>query len=261
MILPESSLMPLEIGGGGVQAVRGGWQLTLPVKSSGYADAQIDDCRQLPRAHLPWSPPVELSLRARTSRPDPVGTLGFGFWNDPFALSLGQAGAARKLPASPQALWFFFGSEPNDLSFSDEVPGAGLKAMSLRTPAVHSLLLALPAIAAFGLSYLPLVRGWVLRAARRIVTASEAVINVDLSQWHAYRLSWTLREARFEVDGAQVLAASLPPPPPLGFVAWIDNQYAIASPSGGLRFGLLPTDRAQSLLIEDLRLSSSPVEA
>ena len=30
-----------------------------------------------------------------------------------------------------------------------------------------------------------------------------------------------------------------PPPGPLGFVAWIDNQYAVATPRGELRFGAL----------------------
>jgi hypothetical protein len=40
-----------------------------------------------------------------------------------------------------------------------------------------------------------------------------------------------------------VLVAPDPPPGPLGFVAWIDNQYAVATPRGSLRFGTLASER------------------
>jgi hypothetical protein len=33
-----------------------------------------------------------------------------------------------------------------------------------------------------------------------------------------------------------------PPTRPLGFVAWLDNQYAIATPQGVLRFGTVACD-------------------
>jgi hypothetical protein len=56
------------------------------------------------------------------------------------------------------------------------------------------------------------------------------------------------------VDNEILLAAPEPPPGPLGFIAWIDNQYAVASPEGGLRFGLIPTPETQWLEICDLRL-------
>ena len=32
-------------------------------------------------------------------------------------------------------------------------------------------------------------------------------------------------------------------PGPLGFVAWVDNQYAIATPRGELRFGTIASER------------------
>ena len=44
-----------------------------------------------------------------------------------------------------------------------------------------------------------------------------------------------------------VLYAPRPPTSPLGFVAWIDNQFAIARPEAGLRFGFLPTAQPQTL--------------
>ena len=39
------------------------------------------------------------------------------------------------------------------------------------------------------------------------------------------------------VDDSLVLRIPQPPKRPLGFVAWLDNQYAIATPRGTLRFG------------------------
>lgn len=254
MNLEPLRLSPLEIGGGVVNETRDGWRLQLPAKPRGYADAQIDDHRQLPRPELPWSPPLELSLRARASVSNPQGTLGFGFWNDPFALSLGAAGAARKLPAAPQALWFFYGSPANDLSFTESVPGSGWKAVSLRTPALPSPLLAGPAVGAFLLSLIPGVRWPVMKAALRIASASEARLEVELDKWHKYRLRWERKEATFWVDDRPVLTAPDPPPDALGLVLWIDNQYAVASPRRGLRFGVVPTEREQWLEIEALSL-------
>ena len=110
-------LRPIRIGGGTVDRDAGGViRLGLPPVDPGYADAQLDDTAGRPRAELRHRPPFRMRLRARVSTPRPVGTLGFGLWNDPFAFSLGFAGASRKLPAWPQALWFFYGSPPNDLA-------------------------------------------------------------------------------------------------------------------------------------------------
>lgn len=251
----QFDLRPLEVGGGTVTSRESGWRLHLPAHLPAYADAQLDDHRWLARGDLPWSPPVELKLRARASAPDPVGTLGFGFWNDPFALALGQEGAARRLPAAPQALWFFYGSPPNDLSFTPNVPGDGWKAASLRTPLLPSALLAPPAVVAFLLSLLPGVRWPVMKIALSFVSASEAPVQADLDRWHDYRLRWEPEGASFWVDDRQVLSAPDPPAGPLGLVLWIDNQYAVASPQRGLRFGVLPNEREQWLEIEALSLS------
>jgi hypothetical protein len=58
-----------------------------------------------------------------------------------------------------------------------------------------------------------------------------------MTAWHTYVLEWQYREALFWVDGALVLRAPQPPTGPLGFVPWLDNQYAVATPRGTLRFG------------------------
>ncbi|HEV2238013.1 MAG TPA: hypothetical protein VGR57_15235, partial [Ktedonobacterales bacterium] len=60
--------------------------------------------------------------------------------------------------------------------------------------------------------------------------------------------------ARFAVAGREVLVAPHPPAGPLGFVAWVDNQYAIATPDGTLRFGTLDTG-PQWLEIAHIRIT------
>jgi hypothetical protein len=89
-----------------------------------YRLAQYDDYTHLSRDRFPHVPPLTLrqaqgnaiSLRARVSAADLPGTWGFGLWNDPFGLSLGFGGTASRLPALPQAAWFFYGSKENHLS-------------------------------------------------------------------------------------------------------------------------------------------------
>lgn len=253
------NLQPLEIGGGKVHG-DDPWHLILPSARQDYANAQLDDHRRLPRGALPWRPPVQVELQARAQPAQPSGTLGFGFWNDPFAFSLGQAGAARRLPASPQAVWFFYGSPPNDLSFTPSVPGDGWKAVSLRTPNIPSILLALPAAAAALLSAVPLIRRPVIRLAQAFVSAAERSLEVPLDEWHRYRIEWTRSAAQFWVDDGLVLEAPRPPRGPLGFVAWIDNQYAAVSPQTGLQFGVLSTEAEQRLEVRDLKFRSGNFE-
>src|SRR3990172_1748628 len=70
-------------GNGRVEATAEGWRLHLP-SSSGYSDAQLDDTQGRVRHRLLHRPPLQLSLEARASGATPLGTLGFGFLNDPF---------------------------------------------------------------------------------------------------------------------------------------------------------------------------------
>jgi hypothetical protein len=254
-ISPET--VRLEIGGGVVKETpSGSTKLCIPPTPSGYANAQIDDYRSLPRGKFPWRPPLCLSLKARASHTHPLGTLGFGFWNDPFSFSIGQGGATRKLPTAPKALWFFFGSQPNNLPLASNVPGHGWKAASLDSINLPPLLLAPLAACAFILSKVPILRGWVMRKALQQITAFESLLAPLFNDWHSYSLTWLSGEATFEVDGEIVLHAPDVPTGPLGFVAWIDNQYAIATPEDGLYFGVLSLEEAQWLEISDLQINS-----
>jgi hypothetical protein len=262
----ESPLSPLEIGGG-----RATWRgarpgttdlfehadLRIP-PAGGYADAQLDDTQNLPRRAFRWRPPLRFSVRARTSRPDPPGTFGFGFWNDPFSMSLGMGGASRKLPASPQCAWFFYGSPPHDLPLAPGVPGFGWKAQTLVSRQMPPAVLVPAAVAGILLAALPPTRRRAFRLARRFYSAAEQLLDLDPSGWHAYTLEWTAADVRFSVDGAEVLRSVTPPTPPLGLVLWIDNQYAVASPDKGFGFGVLPLEQPQFLELERAKIESPP---
>jgi hypothetical protein len=91
-------LKPLLLGGGKISSTEENLlRLSLPSSTNTYCDSQLDDYKHLPRNAFKWSPPLTLEIRARASHNSPSGTLGFGFWNDPFAISLGQGGTARRI--------------------------------------------------------------------------------------------------------------------------------------------------------------------
>jgi len=240
---------PFLAGGGCIDGLAsGGLRLTIPAMPAGYADAQVDDTQGLPRARFLWMPPLRLTVRARVDHPGPLGTWGFGFWNDPFAASLGLGGAARRTPCAPRAVWFFHASPPNAFGFTSG-PTCGWRAMSIETPDMPAWLLMPAALGALALAQLPPLRGPILRYALSRVTASEAVLETGTKEVHEYAIEWEHTSATFFVDGFPVLRAPRPPTAPLGFVAWIDNQYALARPEAGLRFGVLATPDAQALEI------------
>lgn len=245
-------LRPHLIGGGRLQTPADRTvRMVAPPAAHGYVDAQVDDYQGLPRSAFPWTPPLRVTLRARASHPDPPGTLGFGFWNDPFGVSLGGAGGVRRLPAAPQAMWFFYGSPPNEFSFGGGA-GHGLQAAVIRSPGLPVWLVAPSAAIAFLLGAIPGVRIPVVRAIRRAVGGAEAPIATGIDAWHSYRIDWRPEEVLFEVDGAPVLRTRVTPRGRLGFVAWIDNQYAILSERRGIRFGTLATETGHWLEIADL---------
>jgi hypothetical protein len=248
----------LEIGGGVViEEEKNRFRLTLPNISRGYADAQIDDTQGFARSDFRWYPPLHLHVVARCQPEAPLGTLGFGFWNDPFTLSLGMGGSTRKLPSPPQAIWYFYGSEPNDIQLTATSTGVGWKAMVLQFPRLPGILTLPIAGIAIAMAQLPLLRRITMRTAQKHIHASEEQLELKLSRWHRYEIIWEETMTKFSVDGQPILSTSYAPNGPLGFVAWIDNQYAIASPDGGFRFGVLKTEEEQTLEIKELRIESS----
>lgn len=231
------------IGGASLQISDSALRMAfMSARQGEYSDAQIDDCSGRARSTFPWRPPVRMEVRARSSLPAATrsstsessgilrGTAGFGFWNYPFSIR----GDVLMLP---EAIWFFYASPPSNMALVPGVPGWGWKAQ-----VVHSMRLG--ALAATG--PMALTAAWAAltgetrpaaRWMQRLAGAYEAMVPVDMTTWHNYVLEWTHDEALFWVDGILLLQVPRPPTRPLGFVAWLDNQYAVATPRGVLRFG------------------------
>jgi hypothetical protein len=231
----------------------GGWRLEIPAGTAGhYRLAQLDDYFELPRRALLWRPPISLSLRARASQKTIPGTWGFGLWNDPFTLSLGFGGA-RRIPALPNAAWFFFASPPNYLSLRDDLPAqGGLAAVfqSLHFPAAFMALgtVGLPLLA------LPPAGRLFRRMGRRVVYQDATGLPVDPIEWHMYQFNWDLDLVTFRLDGHVVLETHVTPVGPLGLVIWVDNQYAAWPPSGRLSIGTLANNQPAWIEIEELTI-------
>lgn len=260
-------------GGGRLEGAHSSVRFVLSGARRGrYCDAQIDDYSGLHPSQFPWRPPLRMEVRARASHPaHPTsvpaevaagqalvaeqggqrylrGTAGFGFWNYPFTLS----GAVIRLP---DAVWFFAASPPSNMALVPGVPGWGWKAQVVHAHRWQSLAAGVPALGAVTWARLSGREDVAARWVQRVSGAREAPLDAtDLSEWHDYALEWRREEARFWVDGALVLVVPQPPDGPLGFVAWIDNQYAVATPRGAFRFGTLDSG-PEWLEIDWLRIS------
>lgn len=235
-------------------AADGHWRLSVPAGSpKRYRLAQLDDYQLHPRRKFIWQPPLALELYARVSSQDVPGTWGFGFWNDPFALSLGIKGAARRLPTLPNTAWFFHASPPNYLALRDDHPATGFLTSVFSSPNIHPLLLApvLPLLPL--LAWRPAAR-LLRRAARWLVNETAGSLDEDVTTWHTYRLELQPDRADFWVDGVKKFGSTIAPRGPLGLVIWIDNQYAAFPPDGRVRFGMLASSQASWLELEKLKI-------
>jgi hypothetical protein len=205
-------------------AVRGAVETQL-------ANAEIGDYRSQARKRLPWRPPVRMAIRARFSHPadELGGTSGFGFWNDPFDLASGD------VLAPPNALWFFCASTSSDMVTAPGLPGNGFRAEMINGGTMPGWLMT----AGNRLLQLPgLTRLLYQVAQTRVNAGAIRLVNLEITSWHEYVLYWNCTEAVFSVDEREVLRVPRPPVMSLGFVAWMDNQVAVARPNGEFRFGL-----------------------
>lgn len=243
----------VEIGGGIVRGdpEKGSFRLLLPPVSDRYADAQIDDYGGRSRAEYLWGPGTTLALRARFSPGAGAlrGTAGFGFWNAPFGPGTGL------LPALPQAAWFFYASEPNDLPLAPVgEAGRGWFAGTIDAGSRRALAWAPLAPLVTLLNQAPAVRRRLWPVVQRALGVSYRPLDVEMTAWHDYRLIWRPNGCFFAVDGEPVLQTPMGPRGPLGFVCWVDNQYLVARPTGRFRWGTLATEQEQRLEVEELVL-------
>lgn len=242
---------PWTIGTGIVQQTDQALCLELPSSNDQqYSDAQITDYQGLARRDFPWQPPLRLTVRAWASHrtADLRGTAGFGFWNEPF-VPVGQ-----RLPRLPRAVWFFFGSPPNDMALARDVPGYGWKAATLDATRLPFLLLAPFAPLGFLLMRSPAFYRALWPVGQWALGVTEVQLPVDLIEPHTYTLEWHPNKIIFAVDGAEVYRSDHAPRGPLGFIAWIDNQYAVVTPQGRFRFGLVETHETQRLTLDEVRI-------
>ena len=237
-----------ELGGGSVRADETGLRLKLPSASADvYSDAQISDYDT--RADFSNRPPLRLSLRAR-AQGEVRGTAGFGFWNHAFM-------PGQRSFRLPQAIWFFYTGPESNIALAHGVAGHGWKAAAInaRDPRFLALLPLAP------LGFL-LMRSRSLYDAlwpfgQRAIGVSEALLNDELLRdFRSYRIDWLAGRAVFAVDGEVVHRAEQAAPGPLGFIAWIDNQYAVVTPQGRFTWGLLAAPGEQSLEISDIQIST-----
>ena len=221
---------------GGGQVLRlneNSWRLEIPAGLAGsYRLAQLDDSTGLSRAQFIHGEPFGFrSDRVLHRRDEIPGTWGFGFWNDPFGLGLGQGGGLR-LPALPNAAWFFHSSEANYLSLRDDRPAHGFLAQVFSSPPAWPFLPFAPGLV---LLFWPAGRGCCDAWDGSLCAKTALVLVQDVTEWHSYRIACTTGRTRFEVDGRMVLETGVVPRGRLGLVLWIDNQFAAYQPDGKYR--------------------------
>jgi hypothetical protein len=253
--------------------------LSVPTgKADQYRLAQLDDYTQLKRSSFPLRSPCTLHLSARTSSASIPGTWGFGFWNDPFGLSLGFGGNPFRLPTLPNAAWFFGSSEENYLSFKTpyaekavDSAANGFLAQTFRSPGFHIGLIPAGLALPFSRKTTRRSLGKIieedamqlgsLAARHQIQERTHGLQSVGPTQWHNYQIGWREKRVTFKVNGVLVLETSVSPHPPLGLVIWIDNQYAAFTPEGKIGFGVLENPEPAWLEIKDLEITSAASNA
>ena len=215
-----------------------------------YSDAQITDYQGLTRRNFPWRPPLRLALRAWASHgvQDLKGTAGFGFWNEPFVP------VGRGLPRLPRAVWFFFASPPNNMALTKGVPGYGWKAATLDTGRPRFWSLAPLAPLGFALMRVSALYRALWPVGQWAIGASEALLPVDLVEPHDYTLEWRPDRVIFWVDEKEMHVSPYAPRGPLGFITWMDNQFAVVTPQGQFRFGRVATTEPQWLALDHIEI-------
>ena len=212
-----------------------------------YRLAQLDDYGSRSRRQFPHES-IDLRLQARVSARLIPGTWGFGVWNDAFGLNLGGTGSAFRLPALPNAAWFFHASGESYLSLRDDLPANGLMAQVFRSPVFAPDVVR-------ALVTTPFSPRLARRILRGVVWEDSRLVSIDPTAWHDYHLLWRPTETIFEVDGASILRTRLSPNGRAGFVLWIDNQFAAFTPLGKVAFGTLSSDLPVWLETESLAVA------
>jgi len=213
-----------------------------------YSDAQVDDYTMLSRRNYLWKAPLRMSVKARFVFSDGKnnesgsfqGTAGFGFWNNPFTFDGG-------IHALPEAIWFFYASSRSQMVLINSGKGNGWKTQVIHSVKWENLINFIPTATAVLLAKLTKITSYALYWIERFSGVEETILKQNMDSWHTYEIEWKKKDAIFYVDGVKVMVAKKPPLQPLGFVAWVDNQYSVVIPQGSVRFG---TSDSKGLVLE-----------
>ncbi len=248
--------------------------------ASRYHDAQLTDYAA--KADFRWQPPLRMQVTASISFPSanpllgsensgfnspsllaergtggevlksnpPVGTAGFGFWNHPFVP--GERGLRL-----PKAIWFFFSAPPSNMQLAQGISGPGWKAATIDATRWQFLTLAPTAPLAVFLMRIPALYRRIWPIGQRAIGVSEHLLDSSLLlERHTYSIDWHPDHISFAVDHITVHQAPVSIRGPLGFIAWVDNQYAIVTPQGRIGFGLVPIPQPQTLNLNRITIES-----
>ncbi|MEO8392928.1 MAG: hypothetical protein ABI700_08035 [Chloroflexota bacterium] len=241
-----------EVGNGKVTSAPGALWLTTNPAQNLYSNAQIADYTYA-AYNFRWSPPVRMTVTARCEGQASAlkGTAGFGFWNHPFSPD------SRRLPRLPQAIWFFFSAPPSNMALAQGVPGFGWKAATIDATGGRAKALAPFSLPAMLLMRRPSLYAKIWPQIQHALKIEEKLLDLSLLETrHTYTIDWRADGATFAIDGATVFESTVAPRGKCGFVAWIDNQYAVVTPQGEIKFGIIALERVQSLILENVLIES-----
>lgn len=232
---------------GNAEVIQAGdrWILHVPpTESSVYSNAMVTSYHS--RQDFSFRPYTRMELTAHLDGAL-HGTAGFGFWNHPY-------GRGFRLP---RAVWFFFSSPPSDMTLAMGVPGRGFKASVFDAQRLlFYFLLPLSPVGILLMKFPVLYRSlWPV--GQRAIGVDEHILDAALLEVpRRYAIEWEKGRISFQIDDVTVFVTRRVPQGKLGFVAWIDNQYAIVTPQGRFGFGILGTDQAQRLVIGSVMLTT-----
>ena len=247
-----------QIGQGRVAQSGESFHLTVPpVSRDAYHNAQISS--YLTPRYFYHRPPLRMSVRAY-GEGEIHGTAGFGFWNHPYVPAERRFRLLKQIRLLkqfrlPKACWFFYGSPPNNLQLAKGVPSYGWKAATFDATGWRLFALLPAAPLGFLLMRIPSLYNRLWPVGQRAIGVSEHLLDSSLLQEsHEYEIEWRVEGVTFAVDGQTVHESQLSPRGPLGFIAWVDNQYAIVTPQGRFGFGLVDVPQPQMLVLESLQI-------
>lgn len=228
-----------EMGQGQVTRQMDAFSLTIPpATGNNYHNAQITSYTS--RQDFQFEPPVSLRIRAHATG-EINGTAGFGFWNHPYG----------RIPRLPKAVWFFYGSPPNNMPLAKGVPGHGWKCATFDAANWRFLSLLPAAPIGFLMMRVPFFYNRLWGIGQRALGVDEHLLaESQLTEPHDYSIQWETSRVRFSIDEQTVFETNRSPKGKLGFIAWVDNQYAIVTPQGRFGHGLLEVTTPQRLMID-----------